>query len=96
MNKLTLAVLGTGGGCEAYVAKLPSGMELAITHSGDPSLPDEKTEEIDVGIYTDSLWEHPVCFKTVKLEQRPGCRVRTQCEEIAYKIASQTRGTGVI
>jgi hypothetical protein len=88
-----LEVKGTGGGCEAYVAKLSNGWEVVVTDHGDPSLPDLKSTAVDVGVYRDEEWQERVTFQTMRLERPKRIKDQTHlkaiCEAIAYRVVSR-------
>lgn len=83
--QIKFEVVGTGGGCEAYVAKLPNGWNVVVTDNDDPSLPDENSTAIDVGIYRDEEWMDVVAFNQVEVE----APTKEECERIAANLVAQ-------
>lgn len=80
---MKLKIIGTGGGCEAYWAKLPNGMEVLVTDGNDPSLPDAGSETIGVGVYKDEDWQDAVVYKEFSTKDGYSQQV---CEKLVEEV----------
>lgn len=94
MKRIPLETISTGGGCTCFFATLPNGWHLVITDANDPSIPDAKTEKVDVCIYRDEAWMDQVVRETHTLRSRiakanPQYMKDVVCGAIAWQVAEK-------
>jgi hypothetical protein len=51
LNTAGFYIEGTGGGCEAFIARYEDGSECWLTYREDASLPEKWTDPVTVGVY---------------------------------------------